>query len=128
MTLTATNDTTQDVTVSVGPSTNVFSISQNGKVVWRSNEGYQPDYEIVAKVLGPGQSLTMTASWTATATGTFAVSSTMAPQGTVATFTVVGERAGPRQPASYGSPAVTSARQVRRSARQLHRSARQLHP
>ena len=89
MSLTATNDTTQNVTIWVGPNSNVFSVAQNGKVVWRSNQGPQPLYPTVAKVLKPGQSLTLTATWKATATGMFVVSNELAPQGPVATFNVV---------------------------------------
>ena len=45
MTLTATNDTNHNVTVWVGPNTQVFSITQNGQVIWRSNSGFQPLYD-----------------------------------------------------------------------------------
>ena len=98
MSLTATNDTTQDVTIWVGPNSNVFSVTQNGKVVWRSNEGPQPLYPTVAKVLKPGQSLTLTAEWKAAATGKFDLPNQLAPQGPVATFSVVAS-----QPAGGGS-------------------------
>ncbi len=85
MTMTATNDTNHDVTVGVGPSTTVFSISQNGHVIWRSPS--EPQY-IEKRVLAPGESFTVTANWTATATGNFVVSNQMAPQGPVAMFSV----------------------------------------
>jgi uncharacterized protein YpmB len=98
MSLTATNDTAQDVTIWVGPNTNVFTITQNGRVVWRSNQGPQPLYPTVAKVLKPGQSLTLTAKWKATVTGTFVVSNELAAQGPVATFSVVA-----RHPTGGGS-------------------------
>ena len=85
MTLTGTNDTDHDVTVGVGPGTTVFSISENGQVIWRSNS--EPQY-IEKRVLAPGQSFTVTANWTATATGSFVVSDKIAPQGPKTNFTV----------------------------------------
>lgn len=88
MTLTATNDTNHNVTVWVGPNTQVFFITENGHVIWRSNSGPQPLYPTVARVLSPGQSLVRTANWRATATGTFVVHNQMAPQGPVAMFNV----------------------------------------
>jgi hypothetical protein len=89
MTLTETNDSNQAVNVAVGPGLNAFFISQNGQIIWRSNAGAVPFY-IELEVLGPGRSLTLTANWTATATGTFVVSNEIAPQGPVATFSVTG--------------------------------------
>jgi hypothetical protein len=89
MTLTETNDTNHDVTVGVGPSLDGFFISQNGQTVWRSNSGAIPMY-IERRVLDPGQSVTLTADWTASATGTFVVSNQVAPQGPFATFSVAG--------------------------------------
>jgi uncharacterized protein YpmB len=105
MTMTATNDTDHDVTVFVGPNTNVFTIMQDGQIVWQSNSGPQPLNPTVAKVLGPGQSLTLTASWTSNATGTFVVSNDVVPQGPVATFTVM---ASPPVAVPPVSPPVTS--------------------
>ena len=95
MTLTATNDTKQAETVWVGPNTNIFTISQNGTVVWRSNSGPQPLTPTVAKVLDPGQSLTLSASWTATTTGTFTASNSMSSNAPVATFTVTANQPVP---------------------------------
>ena len=89
MTMTATNDTSHDVKLWVGPNSNVFTIMQNGRVVWRSNWGPQPLYPTVLKTLAPGQSLTVTATWTATAAGTFVASNELAPQGPMATFSVM---------------------------------------
>ena len=89
MTLTATNDSNHDVTIWVGPNTNVFTITQNGQIVWRSNSGPPSLRPTVAKVLHPGDSLTLAADWTATETGTFVVSNQIDPQGPVATFSVV---------------------------------------
>ena len=88
MTLTATNDSNHNVTVAVGPNSNVFTITQNGQIIWRSNSGPQPLRPTVLRVLHPGQSLTLTASWTATAMGTFVVHNQLAPQGPMATFSV----------------------------------------
>ena len=89
MILTATNDSNDNETVWVGPDTNVFSITQNGQTIWRSNSGLQPLSTPVGVVLVPGQSLTLRANWTATSTGTFVVSNELAPQGPEATFSVV---------------------------------------
>jgi uncharacterized protein YpmB len=105
MSLTATNSSDQDVTIWVGPNTNVFSITQNGQTIWQSNSGPQPLYPTVAKVLSPGQSLTLTASWTASETGTFVVSNELAPQGPVATFNVVASE--PVPPVVPPGPPVT---------------------
>jgi uncharacterized protein YpmB len=98
MTMTATNDTDHGVTVWVGSNTNVFTITQNGQVVWRSNSGPQPLEPTVAQVLAPGQSLTLTASWTSNLTGTFVVSNTIAPQGPMATFSVTASQPTPPPP------------------------------
>jgi hypothetical protein len=87
MTLTETNDTNHDVTVAVGPSIDGFFITQNGETIWQSNSGMTPMY-IEQRVIDPGQSLVLTASWTASATGTFVVYNQMAPQGPFATFNV----------------------------------------
>jgi hypothetical protein len=87
MSVTATNNSNHNITVWVGPNSNVFTITKNGKVVWRSNSGLQPLYT-VAKVIAPGQSLTLTAVWKATLNGTLVVSNQMAPSGPTATFTV----------------------------------------
>src|SRR5262249_20082569 len=86
MSLTASNHTRRNVTVWVGPNSNVFSITQNGKVIWRSNSGPQPLRPTVRRVVRPGQSLTLTANWTATTTGTFTVNNQLAPHGPLATF------------------------------------------
>ena len=95
MSLTATNDTGHDVTVWVGPGANVFTVRENGQVIWQSDSGPQPLSPTVAEVLVPGQSLTLKADWTATATGTFVVSNEMAPQGPTATFSVAANQPVP---------------------------------
>jgi hypothetical protein len=87
MTLTATNDTKHNVTVPVGPSVDGFSITQNGQIIWQSNSGMQPDY-VRDEVLAPGQSITLSANWTATVTGTLVVQNQMAPRGPVDTINV----------------------------------------
>ena len=88
MILTATNDSNSNVMIWVGPKLNVFSITQNGQTIWRSNSGPQPLIPTVGRVLHPGQSLALMAHWTANATGTFLVHNQLAPQGPTATFSV----------------------------------------
>jgi hypothetical protein len=107
MTMTATNDTGKPQTVWVGPNTNVFSITQNGKVVWQSDSGPQPLIATVARVLNPGQSLTLTASWTASATGTFTVSNNIVAAGPTATFNVVANTP-PLKPPPVVTPPIDS--------------------
>ena len=102
MTMTATNRTHHDVKIWVGPGLNAFVITQNGQAIWRSNSGPQPLYPTVRRVLLPGQSLTLTANWTATATGTFGVHNQMAPQGPVAKFSVTATN--PMGPPIVGPP------------------------
>src|SRR5262249_13821233 len=51
MSVTATNDTDHDVALWVGPNSNVFSITQNGQVIWQSNSGPQPLNATALKVL-----------------------------------------------------------------------------
>jgi hypothetical protein len=71
LTFTETNDTNQDEFVNLGPSTDGFVITEGGKTVWQSNAGANPLY-IRRQLLVPGQSITLTADWTATsAQGTF---------------------------------------------------------
>jgi hypothetical protein len=84
----ATNVTNHDVTIWVGPNTNIFTITENGQIVWQSNSGPPSLRPTVRHVLHPGDSITLTAHWTATTTGTFVVSNQVAPQGPVATFKV----------------------------------------
>ena len=119
MTLTATNDTDHNVTVWVGPNTNVFTITQNGQIIWRSNSGPQPLFPTVLEVLVPGQSLTLRANWTATSSGTFVVSNELAPQGPVATFSVTAS-----QPVPPVSPPVGSDLAISLTTNQLELYAR----
>jgi hypothetical protein len=87
MTMTMTNISNHNETVVIGPSTGVFVITHNQRVIWRSNEGVVPQI-IVKRILKPEQSITLTAHWTATATGGFVVHDALVPAGPVATFQV----------------------------------------
>jgi hypothetical protein len=51
-----------NVNVAIGPSTDGFVVSQNGKLVWVSNPGPQPHFQML-ETLKPGQSLTLQATW-----------------------------------------------------------------
>ena len=102
-TLTATNTSKQAVTFVDGPAVDGFLVSQNGKIVWRSNAGLQPQF-LRSVTLQPGQSYTLHATWdghpntpsgnelmSQTPTGTFSVTSQFHPLGTAAptaTFTI----------------------------------------
>jgi Intracellular proteinase inhibitor len=89
ITLTMTNTSNHNETVLFGPSMDGFFITQNDKVIWRSNEGVEPEY-IAKRILKPGQSITLTARWTVppSVTGNFVVHDQMFPSGPVATFHV----------------------------------------
>jgi hypothetical protein len=88
MTFTETNDTGHAVFADYGPSVDGFYISQGGRTIWRSNSGVNPMF-IVQRLLMPGQSLTLTANWTATAaSGTYVVHNQMSASAT-ATFHIV---------------------------------------
>ncbi len=79
MTFTETNTSNGTVSVEVGPSIDGFTVTKGGQTVWMSNSGTQPDY-IQIENLAPGQSLTLTASWTAiSATGTYTVYNQLNP-------------------------------------------------
>ncbi len=62
LTLTETNTSNHAVTVPLGPSTDGFYLTQNGREVWASNNGPQPLF-IMLKTLNAGQSSTLTATW-----------------------------------------------------------------
>ncbi len=62
MTLTETNTSKQTVTVALGPSTDGFYVTQNGREVWASNNGPQPMF-ILLKTLKPGASFSLSATW-----------------------------------------------------------------
>jgi hypothetical protein len=89
MTLTMTNTSSQNETVALGPSIDGFFVTQNAKVIWRSNSGVEPQY-IVRRILKPGQSITLTAQWTipASVSGGFTVHNEMFPSGPVAPIQV----------------------------------------
>jgi hypothetical protein len=71
LTFTETNNTSHDVFVDYGPSTDGFIIKEGGTTIWQSNAGLNPLY-IRLQLLAPGESITLTADWTATsASGTF---------------------------------------------------------
>jgi hypothetical protein len=88
MTFTETNHTGHAVTVAIGPSIDGFFIGHQGSIVWRSNSGNQPQF-IQRRILGAGQSITLTAQWSAGVTlGTYVVRNQMAPFGASATFQI----------------------------------------
>ncbi len=102
MTLTMTNTSSQNETVALGPSIDGFFVTQNAKVIWRSNSGVEPQY-IVRRILKPGQSITLTAQWTipASVSGALAVHNELFPSGPVAPIQVT---------AAPPSPSVVSPR------------------
>ena len=57
-----TNVSHKNVNVAIGPSKDGFIVSQNGKPVWQSNAGPQPEF-LMLRTLQPGQSLTLQATW-----------------------------------------------------------------
>ena len=85
MTLTETNTSNHAVSVAFGPSTDGFSVSQNGRAFWASNTGPQPLF-LVLKTLQAGESFTLSCTWTgrsnigpaSTPTGVLAVHSQVA--------------------------------------------------
>ncbi len=62
MRLTETNTTNHAVTLTVGPGSDGFDVTKNGKTVWISNSGPQPQY-LEAKTLQPGESFSLSATW-----------------------------------------------------------------
>jgi hypothetical protein len=89
MKLTMTNNSDHDETVMLGPSMDGFSITHDGTVIWRSNKGFVPQY-IMKRILTPGESITLSAHYTALApTGDFVVHNQMFPSGPVANFKVM---------------------------------------
>jgi hypothetical protein len=105
MTFTETNDTGQAVSVIIGPSIDGFYVTEGSQTVWRSNT-VAPDYLMVQK-LQPGQSITLTADWTApSSAGTYVVYNQLDPTVT-ATFTVAATTTSPPVTAGpLGSTAV----------------------
>jgi hypothetical protein len=79
MTFTVTNNTSETVSVPIGPSIDGFSVTSSGKTIWTSNSGVTPDF-IALRTLAPGQSIHLTANWSAPSmTGTFAVHNQLDP-------------------------------------------------
>ena len=79
MTFTVTNNTSKTVSVPIGPSIDGFSVTSSGKTIWTSNSGVTPDF-IALRTLAPGQSIHLTADWSAPSmTGTFAVHNQLDP-------------------------------------------------
>jgi len=98
MTLTLTNNSNHNETVLLGPSVDGFSITHNGTVIWRSNQGVEPQY-IAKDTLRPGQSVTLFGHWTATATaGSFVAHNQMYPTSPVASFTISNAPTSPIPP------------------------------
>jgi hypothetical protein len=88
MTLVETNNTGKNVFVDVGPSIDRFSITYGGKTIWRQFGGFTPDY-INRKLLTPGESLTLKASWTSKSVlGAYIAHNQMPPAATVADFSI----------------------------------------
>jgi hypothetical protein len=93
MTFTETNDTKSSMSVPIGPSIDGFTVTSGGKTVWRSNSGIEPQY-ILLENLAPGASITLTATWTASAVaGTYTVHNQLDPEAASATFEIVGSTA-----------------------------------
>jgi hypothetical protein len=88
-TLTMTNTSDGNETVKLGPSIDGFLITQNGKLIWQSNDGPEPAY-VVNEILKPEESITLTADWTGpgSGTGTFVVHNQLFSSGPSATFNI----------------------------------------
>ncbi|MGO9468238.1 MAG: hypothetical protein ACLQIB_52120 [Isosphaeraceae bacterium] len=88
VTLTITNISNDAESIPIGPSRDGFYITHNDTIVWRSNAGPEPQF-IVNRILQPGQSIILTATWTVAAqTGTFVAQNQLFPNGPTATFNV----------------------------------------
>ncbi len=95
LTFTETNTSNHDIVVTDGASFQGFSVTQNGKEVWRSNFGPNPMIA-VNRVLHPGQSLTDSVTWSGetnpgvkpSPTGAFVVHSVRDISGPAATVTI----------------------------------------
>jgi len=57
-----TNISQNNVNVALGPSNDGFVVNENGKPVWVSNPGIQPQF-LMLQTLKPNQSLTLHATW-----------------------------------------------------------------
>jgi hypothetical protein len=87
VTLTMTNDSNHKERVLMGPSIDGFSVTHDGSVIWRSNRRSAPQY-IARDMLVPGESIYLTAKWTATGTGSFVAHNQIYPAVPMARFTV----------------------------------------
>ena len=85
MHLTITNVSNIDHTITLGSGRDGFSITQNGNLIWQQVQ----TGTVVNQNLDPGQSITLSAQYTTTTTGTFVVWNQMCPDGPTATFNVV---------------------------------------
>lgn len=112
MTFQETNTSSTPTTVTDGPSVDGFDVMQAGHVIWRSNGGINPLF-IREVPLGPGQSMTLTATWngvpqggSSPVSGTFEIVNQLDPHGASATITV-GDSAStsPSSPHTTGSGA-----------------------
>jgi hypothetical protein len=108
MTFTETNTSSQPVTVDYGPSVDGFDVTRDGVPVWQSNAGINPMI-IIADTLGPGQSLTLHATWNGVPgqgltnlgpRGTYTVTNQLDPNGASATFEIGPIASPPSQPPS----------------------------
>jgi len=89
ITLTETNTSQHDITVTSGPSVDGFFVTHNGRKVWASNAGVQPMF-ILVRTLAPGQSITQSATWTG--------QSNIGPSSTPTGHLVVGSQVEGAQP------------------------------
>jgi hypothetical protein len=95
MTFTETNTSAKPVNIAIGPANSGFDVAQNGKTVWMSNAGFQPQY-LRLETLQPGQSVTLKATWNGLSnvgpstveTGTFTVTNQQARTEASATFVI----------------------------------------
>jgi len=62
MTLTETNMSQHDINVFLGPGSNGFVATRDGRKVWASNAGIQPMF-LVSRTVRPGESITLRATW-----------------------------------------------------------------
>ncbi len=89
ITLTETNTSQHDITVTSGPSVDGFFVTHNGRKVWASNAGVQPMF-ILVRTLAPGQSITQSATWNG--------QSNIGPSSTPTGHLVVGSQVAGAQP------------------------------
>lgn len=98
MRLTEANTSRQDVSFWAGPSTDGFTVTQNGATVWRSNGGYLPQY-IQRITLHPGESYTLQATWDGHPNDEQGIESPATPTGTFQVHNQLEGRSDTDQPA-----------------------------